>query len=90
MQVLGRQVNDQQDIVLFMDLHRLVKNYISKEKLMLESLRLGIDYRVLTQPTFSFLLQLKKSIKIDDLPWQTMQIQGNNQKITVTSQTDFF
>lgn len=50
---------DQQEIVLFMDLIRLVRNYMNKENLMLESLRLGLDYRVLTQPTFGFLLQLK-------------------------------
>lgn len=57
---------------------------------MLESLRLGIDYRVVTQPTFNFLLQLKQNIKIEELPWQKMQIQGSSQEINVISHNDFF
>lgn len=35
-------------VVVLMDLFKLVKNYLSKEKLMMESVRLGIDYRVLS------------------------------------------
>ena len=39
-----------------------MKNYIRKEKILQESLRLGLDYRVLTRPTFDFLLEIKKQL----------------------------
>lgn len=39
-----------------MDFYKLIRNYINKEKLLLQSLRLGLDYRALTEPTFKFLL----------------------------------
>jgi len=57
---------------------------------MLESLRLGIDYRVVTQPTLNFLLKIKQNINIEELPWQKMQIQGSSQEISVISHNDFF
>ena len=69
--MLGRQVEENSDLklVFYLDLYKLLKNYLRKEKLMVESLRLGFDYRALTEPTFKFLLELKQHLIIDDLPW---------------------
>lgn len=61
-----------------MDLFKLVKNYLAKEKLMMESMRLGIDYRVLSETTFKFLLELKQEIDPSTLPWMHVQAQASN------------
>jgi len=47
-------------MILYNDLITLIRNFIRKEKLMLDSERLGLNYRVLTPAAFDFLLQLKQ------------------------------
>lgn len=47
-------------IIVYKDLLTLIKNFVKKEKLILNSEQLGLNYRVLTQPTFAYLLKLKQ------------------------------
>jgi len=46
-------------VILYSDLLTLIKNYVKKEKLLVDSQRKGLDYRALTEPSFDFLLKLK-------------------------------
>ena len=46
--------------ILYKDVYTLVRNYLHKEKLMQQSINLGLDYSVLTRVTFDFLLRLKQ------------------------------
>ena len=52
----------QSGLIIYKDLYTLVKNYIKKEKMIRDSERLGLDYRVLTKPTFEFLLKIKQAM----------------------------
>lgn len=45
--------------ILYKDVYTLVRNYLHKEKLMQQSISLGLDYSVLSKVTFDFLLRLK-------------------------------
>lgn len=53
-------------LIFYKDLYTLVKNFLKKEKILKESEKLGLDYKVLTQPTFEFLLKLKKALTSED------------------------
>ena len=57
--------NDQ-GFILYKDVYTLVRNYLRKEKIMSESERLGLDYRILTKPTFEFLLRIKQEMNGPD------------------------
>lgn len=46
-------------VILYSDLLTLIKNFVKKEKLLVDSQRKGLDYRALTEPSFDFLLKLK-------------------------------
>lgn len=62
---------------MFSDLYKLIKNFQAKERLMGESKRLGMDYRVLTLPTLKLFLELKKNEdEIPDLPWESVICSG--------------
>jgi|694.fasta_scaffold147782_2 hypothetical protein len=45
---------------------------------MEESVRLGIEYRVMNKPTLQFILNLKDHLVIQDLPWKNFEVQQSN------------
>ena len=56
--MLVRDIQDHQ-LIFYKEFIELVDNFLKKQKIMLESLRHGIEYRAITQKTFNFLLELK-------------------------------
>lgn len=56
--MLVRDIQDHQ-LIFYKEFIELVDNFLKKQKIMLESLRHGIEYRAITQKTFNFLLDLK-------------------------------
>lgn len=57
---LANNSADDENMILYSDLVTLIRNFTRKERLVIDSERLGLDYRVLTPTTFDFLLQLKQ------------------------------
>ena len=54
------QTQDNAGYILYRDVYTLVRNYLRKQKIMRQSIDLGLDYRVLTKVTFDFLLRIKQ------------------------------
>ena len=56
----------EQGFILYKDVYTLIRNYLRKEKIMQESISFGLDYKVLTKPTFEFLLKIKQALNGPD------------------------
>lgn len=63
-------------MVVFLDVVKLIRNYRAKERLMMESIRLGVEYRALTRPSFKFLLSLKQTLDLSAVPWTQVECGG--------------
>ena len=48
-------------------MYTLVRNYLRKEKIMRQSVRLGLDYQILSKATFDFLLRIKQMLNSTDV-----------------------
>ena len=57
---------DSSGFILYRDVYTLVLNYLRKEKIMAKSVKLGLDYQVLTKATFDFLLRIKQVLNADE------------------------
>lgn len=60
------QTQDNAGYILYRDVYTLVRNYLHKEKVMQQSISLGLDYQVLTKATFDFLLRIKQVLTGSD------------------------
>ena len=60
------EAQDSQGYIIYRDVYTLVRNYLRKEKIMAQSVGLGLDYQVLTKATFDFLLKIKQALTRQD------------------------
>ena len=55
-----------QGIIIYDELKTLIRNYQTKEKILVRSLKVGIRYDLLSQEAFNFLKELKEVISGDE------------------------
>ena len=60
------QTQDSAGYILYRDVYTLVRNYLRKQKIMEQSINLGLNYQVLTKTTFDFLLRIKQVLNGPD------------------------
>ena len=71
----NNEAKEDNGFILYNQIYTLVKNYLQKEKIVSKSADMGIDYRVLTKPTFEFLLKLKQEISGQETSSQVLDDQ---------------